>query len=122
MFALGDSAAVPSSDASGERASYGATAQVAFQQADYCAWNVAAAINGRPQLPFRYQHLGDMLSLGPGDAAVNLPVGGVTLEGPLAAALRRAAYVYRQPTWEATLKVAAKWVQKLTAAAAAPAP
>lgn len=31
-----------------------ATAQVAFQQADYAAWNLWAAINGRPLLPFRY--------------------------------------------------------------------
>lgn len=27
--------------------------QVAFQQADYAAWNVWAAINGRPLLPFK---------------------------------------------------------------------
>ena len=38
--------------------------QVAFQQADYVAWNLWAAINNRPLLPFRYQHLGDMMSLG----------------------------------------------------------
>ena len=38
--------------------------QVAFQQADYVAWNVWSAINGRPLLPFKYQHLGDMMSLG----------------------------------------------------------
>jgi len=38
--------------------------QVAFQQADYAAWNIWAAIHNRPLLPFRYQHLGDMMSLG----------------------------------------------------------
>ncbi len=38
--------------------------QVAFQQADYVAWNLWAAINNRPLLPFRYQHLGDMMSFG----------------------------------------------------------
>lgn len=38
--------------------------QVAFQQADYAAWNIWAAINNRPLLPFKYQHLGDMMSLG----------------------------------------------------------
>ncbi len=31
-----------------------ATAQVAFQQADYAAWNLWATINGRPLLPFRW--------------------------------------------------------------------
>ena len=40
------------------------TPQVAFQQADYVAWNVWAGINRRPLLPFKYQHLGDMMSLG----------------------------------------------------------
>ncbi len=34
----------------------------------------------------------------------------VTLEGPLAAALRRAAYLYRQPTNEQRVSVAASWV------------
>lgn len=38
--------------------------QVAFQQADYVAWNLWSAINNRPLLPFKYQHLGDMMSLG----------------------------------------------------------
>ena len=38
--------------------------QVAFQQADYVAWNLWSAINSRPLLPFKYQHLGDMMSLG----------------------------------------------------------
>jgi NADH dehydrogenase FAD-containing subunit len=48
--------------------------QVAFQQADYVAWNVWAAINGRPLLPFKYQHLGDMMSLGSVNGAVTLPL------------------------------------------------
>ncbi len=34
----------------------------------------------------------------------------VTLEGPLAAALRRAAYLYRQPTNEQRISVATSWV------------
>ena len=29
--------------------------QVAFQQADYVAWNLWASLNGRELLPFRYQ-------------------------------------------------------------------
>lgn len=193
-----------------------ATAQVAFQQADYVAWNLWAAINGKPLLSFRcaagrrrgvqlrpwrrrahtghrahpcaqhawhlaprpppqkktpkthppalnapihlaapllrprsYQHLGDMMSLGTTSGAVTLPIpvppqlsaaaqsggplgqllkaagvklsgsyggngGGVTLEGPLAAALRRAAYLYRQPTLEQQLRVAGGWAQQAT--------
>ena len=42
--------------------------QVALQQADYVAWNIWAKINGRPLLPFKYQHLGDLMSLGRGGA------------------------------------------------------
>ena len=59
--------------------------QVAFQQADYVAWNVWAAINGRPLLPFKYQHLGDMMSLGSVNGAVTLPL---PVPGPLADGLR----------------------------------
>lgn len=50
--------------------------QVAMQQADYVAWNIWASINNRPLLPFKYQHLGTMMSFGRSSAAVklNLPV------------------------------------------------
>jgi NADH dehydrogenase FAD-containing subunit len=43
-----------------------ARAQAALQQADYVAWNVWASICGRPLLPFKYQHLGELMSLGSG--------------------------------------------------------
>lgn len=36
--------------------------------------------------------------------------GGVTVAGPLASALRRAAYWYRQPTNDQKLRVGASWV------------
>ena len=41
----------------------------------------------------------------------------VTVEGPLAAAMRRAAYLYRQPTNEQRLSVASGWLQQALAAA-----
>lgn len=133
VFALGDVAGADGG------AGAAPTAQVAFQQADYAAWNVWAAIAGRPALPFKYQHLGAMMSLGAGDGAVTLPVGlparaaaavaasplaplldaagvrlsdptGVTLAGPLGAALRRAAYWYRQPTGGQRAAVGAAWL------------
>lgn len=47
---------------------------MAFQQADYVAWNLWASINGRPLLPFKYQHLGEMMSLGRTRGAVHLPL------------------------------------------------
>jgi demethylphylloquinone reductase len=49
-----------------------ACVQVALQQADYVAWNVWASICGRPLLPFRYQHLGTMVTLGRNAGAVSL--------------------------------------------------
>ncbi|GAY48222.1 hypothetical protein CUMW_110090 [Citrus unshiu] len=48
IFALGDSSALR--DSSGRPLP--ATAQVAFQQADFAGWNLWAAINDRPLLPF----------------------------------------------------------------------
>jgi NADH:ubiquinone reductase (non-electrogenic) len=140
-----------------------ATAQVAFQQADYAAWNLWASVLGRPLLPFRYQHLGSMMALGAAQAAVALPfelpadvaarirsvpllgpalalagvrvggggdgdqqqqessaaAAGVTIEGPLAQLLRRGAYLYRQPTGEQRLAVAASWLQQAASAAMA---
>ena len=129
-----------------------ATAQVAFQQADYVAWNIWASINNRPLLRFSYQHLGEMMSLGPSKGAVSLPIpvppplsaaaqsgplgellrvagvkvsttyagasDGVTVEGPLAALIRRAAYLYRQPTDRQRAKVAASWLGQATTQAA----
>lgn len=43
---------------------------------------------------------------------------GVTLEGPLAAALRRVAYLYRQPTDQQRFRVAASWASQTGAQAA----
>ncbi|GMH40647.1 hypothetical protein BSKO_08551 [Bryopsis sp. KO-2023] len=134
VFALGDV-----STQSPDEPVFPATAQVAFQQADYVAWNLWASINSRSLLSFRYQHLGDMMSLGAVNAAVALPFGipeqiaqtplksildfaGIKLgeggpqkmaiDGPLAALVRRAAYWYRQPTNEHRARVGASWLKK----------
>lgn len=48
VFALGDT-----SSQSADFENFPATAQVAFQQADYVAWNLWASINGRALLSFR---------------------------------------------------------------------
>lgn len=55
---------------------------------------------------------GDMMVLGKTEAAVALPVGDATLDGPLAALLRRAAYLYRMPTNEHRAKLATNWLQQ----------
>ena len=105
IFALGDLALC--CDADGQRVP--PTAQVAFQQSDFCAWNLWAAIAERPLLPFRYQPLGEMLALGIQDAALTT-LGDIKLEGYPAHLLRRLAYLYRMPTLKHQLTVGSNWI------------
>ncbi|KAI4336475.1 hypothetical protein L6164_014997 [Bauhinia variegata] len=109
IFALGDSSALR--DSNGRILP--ATAQVAFQQADFTGWNLWAAINGRPLLPFRFQNLGEMMTLGRNDAAVSPSfIEGLTLDGPTGHAARKIAYLIRLPTDEHRLKVGISWLTK----------
>jgi hypothetical protein len=71
--------------------------------------DVTASISGGP--------LGGVL------AAAGIRLGGndgssLTLEGPLAQLLRRAAYLYRQPTNEQRFSVAASWIEQAVTTAA----
>jgi NADH:ubiquinone reductase (non-electrogenic) len=140
VFALGDVAIA-------SQQSLPATAQVALQQADFVAWNIWASINKKPLLNFKYQHLGNMMSLGASNGAVSLPIpvpppisaaiksspfgdilkaagvsinttfggasDGVTVKGPLGALMRRAAYLYRQPTDAQKLNVLTSWGEQV---------
>ncbi|MCU0527157.1 MAG: NAD(P)/FAD-dependent oxidoreductase [Elainella sp. Prado103] len=104
IFALGDLA--ESQDAEGQRVP--ATAQSAFQQADYVGWNLWAAICQRALLPFRYQALGEMMTLGTDNAT--LAGMGLKLDGPLAHVARRLIYLYRMPTLDHQIKVGLNWI------------
>lgn len=106
IFALGDLA--DSHDIQGQQVP--ATAQAAFQQADYTAWNIWATLSDRPLLPFRYQQLGEMMTLGIDNAT--LTGLGVKLDGSLAAVARRLAYLYRMPTLDHQLKVGFNWLAR----------
>ncbi|KAL3729111.1 hypothetical protein ACJRO7_033674 [Eucalyptus globulus] len=109
IFALGDSSALRDSDGK----ILPATAQVAFQQADFTGWNLWAAINDRPLLPFRFQNLGEMMTLGRNDAAISPSfIDGLTLEGPVGHAARKFAYLIRLPTDEHRIKVGMSWLAK----------
>ncbi|KAG0476307.1 hypothetical protein HPP92_013148 [Vanilla planifolia] len=109
IFAIGDSAALGNS--SGKLLP--ATAQVAFQQADFVGWNLWAAINGRPLLPFRFQNLGEMMTLGTNDATIAPSfIDGFTLDGPIAHVARKVVYLLRMPTDEHRLKVGMSWLTK----------
>ena len=85
-----------------------ATAQVAFQQSDYCAWNLWASITNRPLLSFRYQPLGEMMTLGMDNATINGL--GLKLDGPMAYIARRLIYLYRLPTLKHQLTVGFNWI------------
>ncbi|MEI2582343.1 NAD(P)/FAD-dependent oxidoreductase [Scytonema sp. PRP1] len=106
IFALGDLA--DCLDAEGQQVP--ATAQAAFQQADYAAWNIWASLTNRPLLPFHYQFLGEMMALGIDSAT--LTGLGVKLEGSLAYVARRLAYLYRLPTLDHKLKVGFNWLAR----------
>jgi len=85
-----------------------ANAQVAFQQADYCAWNVWASLENKPLLPFKFQPLGEMLALGVDDATLSGL--GLNLDGNLAYLTRRLIYLYRLPTLKHKLSVGLNWL------------
>ncbi|MEM7760454.1 MAG: NAD(P)/FAD-dependent oxidoreductase [Cyanobacteria bacterium P01_A01_bin.40] len=104
IFALGDAANSYDSDGN----SLPATAQVAFQQSDYCAWNIWATATNRPLLSFRYQPLGEMMTLGTDNATINGL--GLKLDGPMAYIARRLIYLYRLPTLKHQLTVGLNWI------------
>jgi len=104
IFAVGDLA--ESIDVEGQKVP--STAQAAFQQADYAGWNLWASITQKPLLPFRYQALGEMMTLGKDNAT--LAGLGLKLDGPFAHIARRLIYLYRMPTLDHQLKVGLNWV------------
>lgn len=104
VFALGDLA--DCKDADGQQVP--GTAQAAFQQAEYVGWNLWASLTERPLLPFRYQHLGEMMALGIDNAT--LAGFGLKLDGSLAYVARRLAYLYRMPTLGHQVRVGLNWI------------
>ncbi|OKH36560.1 FAD-dependent oxidoreductase [[Phormidium ambiguum] IAM M-71] len=104
IFVLGDLAECQ--DAEGQKVP--ASAQVAFQQSDFAAWNIWAALSDRPLLSFRYQNTGEMLILGTQDATISSM--GVQLNGQLAYTLRRLIYLYRMPNLDHQLRVGVNWI------------
>jgi len=104
IFALGDAAAILNTDGQ----IIPTTAQVAFQQSDFVAWNVWSSLTARPLLPFRYTDLGEMMILGDDNAV--LSSFGIQFDGPLAYLTRRLVYLYRFPTLEHQLKVGFNWL------------
>jgi NADH dehydrogenase len=115
LFVAGDLAApVDPQDTAGEGPGPTApsTAQVAFQQAPVLAANLIRSLAGEPLEPFHWNDLGEMMSLGVGEAS--LTAAGVTLAGPAAYQLRRLAYLTRLPGRSHQWRVAAGWLADWT--------
>lgn len=104
VFVLGDMAEMPAPGR--DRAPM--TAQSAYQAAPVVAHNLWALSQGRPLRQFRYHHLGDMLTLGRGEAVV---YGfGLCLTGRLGATARRWGYWLRLPTARHRWQVLKHWL------------
>ncbi len=101
VFVLGDAAATP----------YPKTAQVVYQQAPQVAQNLKAYIFQRPLKPFRYKHLGEMLSLGVHNGVVHSF--GITLNGRLGHLIRTLVYIQRLPTLKQSLRVFAHRLKRV---------
>jgi NADH dehydrogenase len=84
------------------------TAQAAFQEAPVIAANIGHSLAGEPLETFAWKDLGEMLSLGLGEAS--LTGAGFTLAGPGAYQLRRLAYLARLPGLPLQIRVAAGWL------------
>jgi demethylphylloquinone reductase len=107
IFAIGDLASCSNENTD----PLPATAQVAFQQAQYCAFNIWASLHDRDLQPFRYLALGEFICLGTDNAAMSA-FGRFSVDGIPAYALRRFAYLLRMPTLQHQLKVGFNWISK----------
>ena len=106
VFALGDAANFPDN-------SLPATAQVAYQQAGYCAKNIWAYLHHTNPVPFVYVPLGEFLSLGVGQAGMSTPFLPFGMSGQLPNLLRRLVYLGRMPTLKHQWQVALHWLSSL---------
>ncbi|MEI6064905.1 MAG: NAD(P)/FAD-dependent oxidoreductase [Pseudanabaena sp. ELA748] len=88
-----------------------ATAQVAFQQSQYCAWNIWASLNQKSLVPFSYIPLGEFISLGIDGATASI-FGKFSIDGLPAHAMRRLAYLLRMPTFQHQWKIGIHWFTK----------
>lgn len=105
VFVVGDLAHLSGDD---DEQPLPSTAQVAFQQAPVAAANLLRSLAGETLEPFRFQELGEMMSLGMGEASIT--GFGITLAGPAAYQMRRLAYLTRLPRRSLQLRVAAGWL------------
>ncbi len=83
------------------------TAQVAVQQAQAAAGNVARRLTGRSPLAFRYRHRGDIVSLGYHDAVGE--IAGLQVSGPWVWFLWRTVFLGKLIGLKNRVRVALDW-------------
>ncbi len=91
-----------------EKAPFPSSAQVAMQQGSLVAQNIISLRKGNELKPFKFEDLGEMLSLGIGNASITGY--GITLAGPLAFQIRRFAYLTRMPGFLLSFKSSGSWL------------
>ena len=84
------------------------SAQVAMQQGSLVAQNIISLRKGNELKSFQFEDLGEMLSLGIGNASITGY--GFTLAGSLAFEIRRFAYLMRMPGFLLSFKSSGSWL------------
>ena len=87
---------------------YPASAQVSMQQGFLTAQNIISIREGNQTRPFEFVDLGEMLSLGIGNASIT--GFGITLAGPLAFEIRWFTYLMRMPGFSQSMKSTGAWL------------
>ena len=108
VWALGDCASIIDPSTGRPMPS---TAQHAIREGPHAARNVLAALAGQPQLPFGYQQLGMLVSLGRFKAVGE--IFGIKVSGLLAWFLWRSYYLLRLPSLDRRVRVAIDWTLEL---------
>lgn len=108
IWAFGDCAAVPDSQAGGF---HPPTAQHALREGKVAAWNVLASIRGEPTQPFKFKTLGQLAAIG--RRAGVAKVFGFKFSGFVAWFLWRSIYLSKLPRFEKKVRVALGWTLDL---------
>jgi NADH dehydrogenase len=103
VFALGDCAHCRGEDG----APLATTAQVANQQSPVLADNLLRALTGKPLRPFKYHHLGELMSLGANHAVADM--GALKIRGFLAWWIWRTIYLYKMRWWNNRFRIMLDW-------------
>ncbi|MEO8438494.1 MAG: NAD(P)/FAD-dependent oxidoreductase [Chloroflexota bacterium] len=109
IWAVGDCARIPDPGRDGQPCP--PTAQHALRQGRQAADNLVAAMDGRPQRPFRFRALGMLVVLGHNTAAAEIR--GLRFSGLFAWFLWRGIYLTKLPGFEKKARVLIDWLLDL---------